>query len=168
MHKKDITLIFLLLLAAMPQLFSVCSLIEKKIIEYSMVKRLEQENLQTVTIDAASVIWLKKDKEILINGEPFDIKTIIRNGNKIVVSGLFDIREKELKQKLQAYQQEEGKSASTNNSLLLLIFTTWYQVNEPINFTLSFLIHKRQAWQKYQDKIGSLSHEIITPPPRLL
>ncbi len=168
MHKKNITLIFFLFLVGMPLFFSVYTLIEKIIIEYGMEERLEEANLQTVTIDAASIIWLKENKEILINGEPFDVKKITRHGTSITVQGLYDLEEKELKDQLQVYHHSENKSASANNSLLLLIFTTFYQANEPINFHTPFFSKTKQTWQKPKDNICSLYYEIITPPPRFI
>ena len=59
-----------------------------------MADKLEKEHLQTFTIKTTSVIWLKKNKELLLNGEPFDVKTISLHGNYIIVSGLFDHDEK--------------------------------------------------------------------------
>ena len=97
MFKKNTILIFFLCLVAMPLLFSVYTIIEQKIIEHRMEEKLEQENLQVITIDASSVIWLKKDKELLVNGEPFDVKIITSSGNNLILSGLYDLREKELK-----------------------------------------------------------------------
>ena len=132
-----------------------------------MEGKLEQENLQVITIDASSVIWLKKDKELLVNGEPFDVKNITISGNKLILSGLFDLREKKLKRQLDKYAQTEERSASANNSLLLLFFTTYYQSTEPVNLSCSFSLFIKHDWQKKQDKACSLYHEIIIPPPRL-
>ena len=76
----------------MPLLFSVYTIIEKKMIEHRM-----EEKLQTITLDASAVIWLKKNKELLINGKPFDVKSISRNGDHIIVTWLYDLEEKSLK-----------------------------------------------------------------------
>jgi hypothetical protein len=167
LYKKNISLSFLLCLVVMPLLFSVYTIIEQKIIEQQMKEKLEHENLQVITIDASSVIWLKKNKELLINGEPFDVKNITISGNKLILSGLFDLREKELKKQLEKYAQTAERSASTNNSLLLLFFTTYYQSTEPINLSCSFSLYTKPDWQKKQDNTCDLYHEIIVPPPRI-
>lgn len=67
-----------------------------------MKERLQVENLQVIMIDPASVAWLKKNKEILINGEPFDIKKIITKGNKSIIPGLFDVKRKEFSKRMKA------------------------------------------------------------------
>lgn len=167
MHKKNTIIFFLLFLVTMPLFFTVYTTIEKTIIEQQMEEKLEQENLQTVILDAAAVIWLKKNKEILINGEPFDIKKITLNGNKIMVAGLFDIEEKELKKKLQEYNNNNDNAAPTNHSLLILFFIACQHPTE-INFDTAFFITTKQSWKNYQDSICNLSCEITTPPPRLL
>ncbi len=133
-----------------------------------MEEKLEQEKLQIITLDAASVIWLKKDKEILINGEPFDVKSITRKGNSIIVSGLYDVEEKKLKNQLEAYHHSKDKAASANNSLLLFFFTTYCHTNEPINLNPPFFVYKKQAQQKKVDKTCKLYNDIIIPPPRCI
>lgn len=167
MHKKNTIIYFLLFLVTMPLFFAVYTMIEKTIIEQQMEEKLEQENLQTVTLNATSVIWLKADKEILINGEPFDIKKISCNGNKITVAGLFDTEEKQLKKKLEEYNNNSDNAAATNHSLLILFFIACYHPTE-INFDAVFFIDSKQSWKNYQDSIWNLSCEIAAPPPRFI
>lgn len=131
-----------------------------------MEKKLTQESLQTITLEASAVIWLKINKEILINGEPFDVKTITRSGSQITFSGLFDLKEKELKKKLEAYHHSKDRTGSTGRTLLLLLFANYYQVAEPINLNAPVHVNKEKEWQKYQDKIHNLYLEILFPPPR--
>ena len=92
MFKKKCIPFFLLCLVAMPMFFCVYTIIEKKIIEHRMEAKLETGDLQEITVDASSVIWLKKDKEILLNGEHFDVKTFTKTGNKIFWSVFSNIR----------------------------------------------------------------------------
>ncbi len=136
-------------------------------IEVRMEKKLSQESLRTIILKESSVIWLKKNKEILLNGEPFDIKTIIRKGNNIIVSGLFDHEEKRLKKELEVYHHSENNTTTKNNSLLLLFFTTIYRASEPIGISTPFFINKKKAWKYHHDNICSHIAEIKSPPPRI-
>lgn len=165
MHKKNTILIFLLCLVAAPLFFSVYTIIEKKIIEEQMEEKMEHENLQTVTLNAASIIWLKINKEMLINGEPFDVKTITTNGNRVTVSGLFDGKETKLRNQLQAFNNTSGRSASTNKSLLLMFFTICYH---EAGITADHLLfsNKKQTCLIQQDEICNSYNEILIPPPR--
>ena len=168
MSNRSAVVIFFLCLVAIPLAFSVYSLIGKKVIEHRMEERMEVENLQVITIDAASVIWLKANKELLIDGEPFDVRTIKKDGSKLILSGLFDAPENELKNKLEVYHNSKDKPVSSNTSLLLFVFTNYCQINEPLNLSTPFFIHKKKAWQIYQDNACTIQHEINTPPPKSL
>jgi hypothetical protein len=168
MSTKNAIVVFLLCLVAMPLIFSIYALLEKKVIEHRMEERMDVENLLVLAIDADSVIWLKKNKEILINGEPFDIKNIICKGNKLIISGLFDVKEKEHRNRMKAYHTAGGKSEMANYSSLLLLFTTYCQSNNPVNLITPFFVLKKQTWINNQDKISSLYYDIITPPPRFI
>jgi len=168
MSNKNAIVVFLLCLVAMPLFFSIYALIEKKVIEHRMEERMEVENLQVITIDAASIIWLKKNKEILVNGEPFDIKEIACKGNKLIISGLFDVKEKELRNKIKAYHNAEGKSDLAKHSSLLLLFTMYHQANGTANLTTPFFVHKKLAPVNNQHKISSLYYDVVTPPPRFI
>ena len=166
MNKNSHPLIFLLFLMAMPFISSIYSLIEKMVIEHRMEERFECENLQVITIDADSVIWLKKNKELLVNGEPFDIKKLSSNGRKITVEGLFDSDEKELNQKIVKFNNAGDPSLRKTSLLVLLMFNTYFEEKHTINLTPPFVIKNKQAWQ-YQKENSCISYgDILTPPPR--
>lgn len=132
-----------------------------------MEKKLAKGNLQTITLEASSVVWMEKNKEILVSGESFDVKSMSRSGNNIVFTGLFDLWEKDLKKKLEAYQHSEKRSSSTANSMVLLMILHYCQVAESINIIVPFVIQKKPAREENQDKIRSLYTDIIIPPPRI-
>ncbi len=168
MNKKSTIVIFLLFLIVTPLVFAIYSIVEKGIIENRMKARMEEENLQTIIINTAEIVWLKAEKELLINGEPFDVKKITRNASSITVQGLFDLQEKKLHSKLRALQDARSKSSATNNSLLLLIFTSFYKSADPANYQAVFFILAMQTWQQRRDSLCNLYKEISTPPPRFL
>ncbi len=165
--KKNTSIIFLLIIVSMPLLYSIYTITEKKMIEYRMSERLELEHLQIFTLDVSSVIWLKINKEMLINGQPFDVKAITKEGNMVTVSGLFDGPEERLGKQLKKYNNSTDKTASTNKSLLLLFFATYYHEPGKLTLNIPFSFYKRHSKQFHQDKICSLFNEILIPPPRL-
>lgn len=52
MIKKNVILVLFLLIIAIPVLFCTYTIIEKNIIEYGMEKKLSQERIQTITLEA--------------------------------------------------------------------------------------------------------------------
>jgi hypothetical protein len=95
LHKKFIGLMLLIVLAA-PVLFYVSYFIQQKIVQAQMKEALEQKMLQTITLKSADVKWIKPNKEILIQGELFDIKNYKTIGDKIIFTGLYDKAETKL------------------------------------------------------------------------
>ncbi len=112
-----ITAGFLLVLAAMPLAYILFVRVQQQSIRKSMRVRLETEVLQTLTVPEKAIIWIKKGKEILVNGRMFDIKfTHLQNG-VYVFKGLYDEKETVLLTQLEKNQQ---KSTGENKQLVQL------------------------------------------------
>lgn len=86
---------------AMP-LFNALSLFVKQWqLKIEMVHQLENTKLQEITVPCNEVIWVEKNKEILVYGQLFDIKTIKHQSSEsITVTGLYDNEENEIWQKV--------------------------------------------------------------------
>lgn len=97
---KKILTIVLLLIVAVPLFFSAAFIIKQKHVQYQMREKLEQASLQTITVPSTEIIWVKKDKEVIINGKLFDVKSISIAGNNTTIKGLFDDVEERLLAKL--------------------------------------------------------------------
>lgn len=165
MIKKKLAIIFLLLLVCMPLLFSFYTIVSKILIAHAMVEKLETENLEKVTVDAASVVWLEEGKELLIGDEPFDVKQVLWHGDKITVWGLYDLQEKALKKTVAKYLREKDRTNSSRNAVLLLFFP--FSCNTAtVIVTCPFLLSIKQTWHYHDDDILCRCSDIITPPPR--
>lgn len=77
-------------LMAMPSVVSAISGIYIVWIKHEMKERLEENNLQTVTLKNQDVVWYEKGREIIIQGELFDVKTYIEHQEYTSFVGLFD------------------------------------------------------------------------------
>lgn len=98
--KTKILTAFLLLLSALPVICTIVYLVKLEINAFAMEEKLEQASLQTVTVSCNQLVWVKKNKEVLINGKLFDVKsTFIGNGN-IRLTGLFDADEEKILQNM--------------------------------------------------------------------
>jgi len=115
---KHIISCFLLILAAMPLIYILFARVYQELIRHKMKERLEAQVLQTVTIPENEVLWVKDEKEILINGRMFDIRSTHSQSGVYVFSGLFDNDETQLLKKLQKDQQ----SSNSENKLLVHLF----------------------------------------------
>lgn len=116
--------IFLLLLVAVPLFFSISFIIKQKTIQADMKQQLKTALLQTVVVPARDVKWIKKGKEILVNGQMFDVKTSVKSGENIVFTGLYDKDEQKLHKNLKGFMHSKNKQSAPLNELLAKFFST--------------------------------------------
>jgi len=89
-------------------IFFAAFLVKQKLIENEMEERLETASLQTITVNSTHVQWLKKNKEVLINGNLFDVHTYTTKGNTVILTGLYDKDEDQLHEQLKDFMQQKN------------------------------------------------------------
>lgn len=166
MLKKHHPAFLFLLLAAMPLVFSAYAVIGKWMIEYEMEEKLETENLQKLVVREAEIVWLKNDKEMLMAGEPFDVKNICRDGDIITVWGLFDKMEKELRKKIEDYQCQDDQGTASGNNVLLLLFSSYFINYDEINIHPPVSFSNKPTNIFHTTNYQNPCFSVITPPPR--
>lgn len=77
-----------------------------------MREKLESEELQTVVVPVKEFRWYEENREIIIDGMMFDVKSVTMQGHNYIVTGLFDEFETELNIALGKLQHQEGENAS--------------------------------------------------------
>ncbi len=102
-----------------------------------MKEKLEESITQTITLSKEKLIWVKKGKEIKINGKMFDIKSIETNKNgDYVVSGLYDEQEDKLFASIdKILSQKENANPFTSiglNWIQQLLYTPYHSFDAPI------------------------------------
>ncbi|HMK24898.1 MAG TPA: hypothetical protein VK483_02635 [Chitinophagaceae bacterium] len=115
---KRITTYLLLLLAALPLVYTLFIGIPQKVIQHRMKEKLETQLLHSITIAKKDVHWIKDRKEIWVNGRMFDIKSSHLQNGVYVFSGLYDEEETALLEQIQKDQQNN----SSNNKQLVQLF----------------------------------------------
>lgn len=122
--------------------------------------------LHTVTLAKAELRWVKPGKEILLEGEMFDIKNITEQGNGlVVVTGLYDFEETLLVGQMQKKQQDDN---TKGNKQLGQAFQLIQAMPEDLlgeGFP-SQLISCNGACLK-DDDLSSPFKNILTPPPQV-
>ncbi len=113
---RTIACILLISASALPLFFSAFFIGGRVLIRHIMLERLEKENVQTLYIPAAELKWFKKDRELLVNGKMFDVKSVNLNLNENVyaVTGIFDEMETTLNTRLE--KSAENKNFPGNTS----------------------------------------------------
>jgi hypothetical protein len=62
-------------------------------IRWEKIEELENSKLIQVTVSRSSINWIKEEKELLIGGKLFDVKSIIEKDGQIILTGLYDQEE---------------------------------------------------------------------------
>jgi hypothetical protein len=155
----------MLTIMAAPFLFFVCFLVQQKIHQHHMLEKLEHASLQTISINKADLIWVKKNKEVLINGKLFDVKSYSTIHDKIFLTGLYDEEEETLK-KDYANRLQSDKNQSTPINELVLKFVFAYPIVEQNNGKSRLVASNKETNYHCfsQDSINQYL-SVSTPPP---
>lgn len=134
-------------------------------IRWEMEDKLEHEHLTIITLDAADFKWHKQGKEIVINGQLFDVKSIEKlNNHQLVITGLYDYQEQELLEDMDKMPGQNANADTTKliHQMLALIATE--PDNKPyISFLSSCDI---QTLTFYDGNLINGYFSVIIPPPK--
>lgn len=164
--RKQLTGYVMVLVLAAPLLFSIVFLLKQRSVQMDMRDKLEKISLQTISVEANRIVWIKQDKEIMIDGKLFDIKSAEIKGNTIVFRGLFDKDEDAIKNKLTTLAGQNHKdSQSQKASLLLLLLSPLYNKEETTSFAfIKYSINKK--FPSYTEGIPMAPMYTILRPPK--
>lgn len=161
---RTITAICLLIGFSLPMLSPVVLQLKQLHVQHEMLEKLEKQQLISIRVKAATVQWVKPKKECVLGNEMFDVKKIAVDGHDLVLTGLYDAKEKELKKIIR--QQSEQQSKQSKQTIQL--FSALALPVEAANFflyTAGTGITKSLFRQSFYHSpfLG-----FLTPPPRFV
>ena len=86
---KTIAGIPIILIVLLPCLYCLYFQVKHHLIREEMREKLERDNLQTVIVPVKEFRWYEEDREIIVDGTMFDVKTIERRGDNYIITSLF-------------------------------------------------------------------------------
>ena len=114
---RTITAACFLIGLCVPMLLPVILQLKQLHVQHEMLEKLEKEQLISIRVKAATVHWVKPKKECVLGTEMFDVKKIVVDGDELVLTGLYDAKEKELKRMIR--QQSEQQSEQSKQTIQL-------------------------------------------------
>lgn len=165
-HQRKVTALGLLLLVAMPLFFSAGLMVKQKALRIQRRARLEREVLETITLRADKVHWIKPGKEILVDGKMFDVKSYRSLNGKISFTGFFDKEEDKLIGRINQLteQKKEDKSPLTQFAVKLLFAPVY---TEPVPLSVQDPWHAiTRHFVTYSEEILPGFHPLHIPPPK--
>ena len=146
----------------MPLLFALFFLVKQQAIRYEMKERLEKERLHTITVRQDKVVWAKYNKEIIVEGKMFDIKSYSIKDSICFFTGLFDEEETALNDLLEKKTDDKHE-----NELLAQLFQWLQSPCISLSFDEEALIsQKNENCFPILHNITFPFINILTPPPQ--
>ncbi len=165
---KKISFFILFIAVTAPLFLSAVFLAGRIVIQHEMKEKMEKENIITIDIPENNFRWHKKNREIIVNGKMFDVKSLVKVDNIYQVSGLFDEQESILNEELKKMNEEKDGRQNSANLILQLCLgiiaedrsCLQFQLSPPknINVLISGVYHDYHATHCLN---------IISPPPEV-
>ena len=155
----------LLLLAAMPLVYTLLIGIPQKAIQHKMKERLETQCLQTISVSENDLVWTQDGKEIWVNGRMFDIRSSHLQNGVYVLSGLYDEDETVLAEHLQKDQQNNNTNSKQLVQLFQLLQTIYNRPQEEPVSTANNIPGRK--FIPDASPLASQFISIFTPPPQV-
>jgi hypothetical protein len=163
---KYITISIWLTALLLPLITPVILQLQQRYVQWEMMEALEEKELITVSVSATAIHWLNKGKECLIDGNMFDVKNSKREGDQLILTGLYDEKEKQLEEQLLTHTKEQQKKQNHSHAVKLLLQIA------AINKAVVFDYKLQQQPSTYTSFFKSTVYNspfkgTTTPPPRL-
>jgi hypothetical protein len=163
---KKISVYFFLLLVAVPLFFAVSFLIKQRQIQSQMMEQIEQAQLQTISIPLANITWVTQDKEIIIDGKLFDVKSYTVTSDTITLNGLFDGDEDNLVAKMN-YVLHSKKDESSPLSQLVAKYLSQPLFNKSVSFSIQKTwVFIPGTFLSYIEPTAEAHCFLAVPPPK--
>lgn len=164
---KTISAIGILILLTLPGFLIVHYQLMQLHAQHQMEEKLEKKHIQIVHIPVNEIQWHKKNKEIIIDGKLFDIKSITLLNGVAECQGLFDEKETEIKEMINQLQQQQEKD-NPLNSRTAEFFSLVFFKEDRLPYSLPCCLFHPSVYNScdnYPLIYSNLS--IPTPPPKI-
>jgi len=165
--KNKLTALVSVLLLAIPLLFAVVSVVHQKVLQVNSRLHFGTEKTETIAIDAKKITWVKKDKEILVGGNYFDVKSFRVKAGIVFLTGYFDHKEDRLVGQLKSlYQQKNNTETPVNRLAAKFLFFPVFTTQSEIVIEPGWQLATRE-FHLYTETMPEVTGLNESPPPRL-
>ncbi len=162
---KKIVAILLILLISATTLMSIYMQISKQVAKFMALEKLEKTQLIKIKVEKNKIHWVKKEYELRINSELFDIKsyTTLSNGD-IICMGLFDRAEDEVIES--TAKIFDHKNRATTHSLIIKICSLVFDKQHTNNDEAFIEDMTNKRYPQYQAYLQYINSATTAPPPK--
>jgi hypothetical protein len=130
-----------------------------------MWEKAESKLLQTIELDSATIHWTKKNRELIVNGEYFDIASISYKKGRATIKGIFDKEETHMHEAFARKQHTENREpGSAIQKIADWLLQLWIFNDHPSSNDVRMANVKKYMLPK-PDCINSIGLKPPVPPP---
>jgi hypothetical protein len=164
--KKMITAFALLLLLTIPLCLSVVFIVKQKVLQLNIQARFGKELIQTITVQKKNLTWVKKGKEIIVEGKYFDVMYYKTAGDQVVLTGFYDNKEDNLVKEIKKLIRQKKATNSSANQLainFLFPFICFSQTESTYNSTWHFI---SSQYHSFDEPLPAAPVATLIHPPK--
>jgi hypothetical protein len=130
-----------------------------------MEEKLEKQYIQTIRVPVNEIQWYKKNKEIIISGKLFDIKSVTIKNQVALFKGIFDEKETIIKDQI-VHLQQQKKNKDNNNPDAKFVSIVLFQENF-LTLSNQYYVRSLETHNRPQNDIfKSTFPSTPAPPPK--
>jgi len=129
-----------------------------------MEEKLENSQLQTIVIPVSDVQWYEENKEIIVGGKLFDIKSVVYQDGVASFTGLYDDQETNIKVQLENLELEDDENAKNESAVNLISILLFKEEDINSSWLLSQL--SAQYIDFNNNHLISPVISTLAPPPK--
>jgi hypothetical protein len=134
-----------------------------KAIEHKMELALEKQHTTTIQLPIQQIVWVKKGKELLLNKQLFDVKSIEIINEIAIITGLYDSDEKRINDAIALNLKQQTQHAETQWQQYLQL--VWY-FKKLILIEPALLLKEQKIYTSHLVKYCPTTYSLVpTPPP---
>lgn len=165
LQRKMIAFIFLLIVAV-PLLSSLKFILEESLIMLEVEEKMHTEKLVTISIPKKDVVWIKAGKEIMIQGELFDIKKMESDIDAFYFTGYFDTEETELFSLFKKYTEKATENDASGKSVIKFLFPPVFNACQEVLCEINWEAVSNQ-YAQFDESLPVSPCRSLLQPPRL-
>lgn len=129
-----------------------------------MWREAENKLLQTIEVDSATIHWTKKNRELMVNNEYFDVVSITYRNGKALLKGVFDHEEAKMHEAFARRQNRDNEPGNGAKKIAdwLQLHWTFEDVSSPVSPKLFLVKIYPPSNQSFMPNSGK---QPPVPPP---
>ena len=165
--RKSISATGMLILLGLPGFLILHYQVMQLHIQHQMEEKLEEMYIQTVRVPVNEIQWYKQDKEIIIEGKLFDIKSLSIVNRVAEFKGLFDEKETSIKEMINQLQQQQEKNNPINSTAAKFFSLVLFQ-DDLLPYSFPCCLFPPSVYNScVDDPLIYTNLSTPTPPPKI-